>query len=345
MKRILFIDGTKGFSPYRLKERPCGGIITSLTLIPKHLSKYYDVYVLSNYHKEEKIGGVTYLNQYREINPDVVVFNRNLIHASIVQMFKCPKVWWLHDIVDHRYLIDSSYQRCDKVVALSDYCVRSYSDYYGVPREKFVIIPNGVDTNVFYRGDENRGKNLFVCASAPIKGMKPIEYTYWNLKRLNPDVDFRIYASQKLHDLNDDPTVVQFFENLKAQGVKVLDPIPQRELADVMRSARALLMPNHYPEICSNLLLQAQACGCPVVTVPIGSAPEFIEHGETGLLTKTYPHDQFWWWKDFCSLAAGLMLDDNLCAHISRKSAQNVVPWSLIGFKWEVLINSVLKGK
>jgi len=342
--RILFVDGTKGFSPHRINEKPCGGIITSLTLVPQHLAKYNEVFVLSDYEKEEKINRVKYIHKYYNLEPDVVVFNRNMVHQYIVDMFKCPKVWWLHDIVDFRYLADGSYHKCDKVVALSHYCVESYSDYYDVAKEKFVIIPNGVDTKIFYPSIEDRGKNLFVCASAPVKGLKPIPYVYENLKRINPDVDFRVYSSQKLHDFKDDAVTKIFMDSLKSQGVKVLDPIPQNELANVLRKARALLMPNHYPEICSNLLLQAQACGCPVIGVPIGSADEFIEHGQTGLLTKTTPNDMFWWWKDFCSLASGLMLNDDLCRSISKKSCRNTVDWSYVGLQWESLVSSLKRG-
>lgn len=344
MKKLLFVDGTKGFSPHRLKQKPCGGIITSLTLIPQYLARYYDVYVLSDYEKEERVNGVTYMHKYYNIEPDIVIFNRNMVHNYVVDMFKCPKIWWLHDIVDYRYLVDGSYHKCDKVVALSKYCVDSYSDYYDIPKDRFTVIPNGVDTEIFYPSNEKRSKNLFICASAPIKGLKPIEYVYNNLKRLNPNIDFRLYSSQKLHDFEDDEKTKKFFDNLKAQGIKVLDPIPQKELAAVLRKARALLMPNDYPEICSNLLLQAQACGCPVIGVPIGSTTEFIEHGETGLLTKTYPHDLFWWWKDYCTLAANLMINDDLCDNISKKSAKNTTSWNYIGLRWESLINNMIKG-
>ena len=45
--KILFIDGTSGFSPTRLDSRPTGGILTSLTLIPRYLaSKGFDVTVI-----------------------------------------------------------------------------------------------------------------------------------------------------------------------------------------------------------------------------------------------------------------------------------------------------------
>ncbi|WP_230691188.1 hypothetical protein, partial [Streptococcus pneumoniae] len=74
----------------------------------------------------------------------------------------------------------------------------SYSDFYDIPKSKFTIIPNGVDKKVFYRGYE-KDKNLFLVVSAPVKGHYPLEFTYLNLKRHNPNIDFRVYSSQSLH--------------------------------------------------------------------------------------------------------------------------------------------------
>ena len=93
-------------------------------------------------------------------------------------------------------------------------------------------------------------------------------------------------------------------------------------------------MPNHYPEIDSNVLKQAQACGLPVVATSIGSANEFITHERTGLLTKTKPHDMFWWHKEFSLLTAQLATDDGLFKRLSEKAPVGVPGWDEIGEQW-----------
>ena len=52
------------------------------------------------------------------------------------------KVWWLHDIVDYRYLEDDGFKSVDEIVALSGYSVSSYSDFYGIPSSRFTVIGN-----------------------------------------------------------------------------------------------------------------------------------------------------------------------------------------------------------
>lgn len=342
--KILFVDGTRGFSPTRLEERPAGGIITSLTLIPRYLaSKGHEVTVYSIHEKTETREGVLYTQDVIGTKPDIIVFNRNMLSVAGLEHFpEAKKVWWLHDIVDPAYLNDDAFKSMDRIVALSDYNVASFSDFYGIPNKKFDVIPNGVDRSVFRDLGLQRDRNLYVTASAPIKGgLSLLGFVYAQMKRLNPDFRLVMYCSQRLHDLENDPGIAAKLDRLKAQGVEVLDPIPQKELAEVFNRAWGLLMPNTYPEICSNTLLQAQACGLPVVASNIGSASEFIDHGFSGLLTKTYPHDIFWWWKDFAQEAARLYVDVPLHDRLSANAGREVKGWQDIGAEWNALLESV----
>ena len=128
--KILFLDGTKGFTPNRLNEKPTGGILTSLTHVPRYLvTRGHDVSCATMHRTTETVGGVKYLGDPIAKNDyDVVVFNRNLMDRSMVEFFKDSyKVWWLHDIPDPRYMTDDSYLRMNHVVALSDYNARSFS--------------------------------------------------------------------------------------------------------------------------------------------------------------------------------------------------------------------------
>lgn len=344
--KILFIDGTDGYYPKRLDEKPTGGILTSLTLIPRYLArKGMDVSVMSVYNKNETVRGVKHIAHPSERTDfDVVVFNRNMMNRPLADHFKnSRKIWWLHDIVDHNYLDDDGYTKMDEIVALSQYCKDSFSDYYDIDPARFTIIQNGVDKDVFFPGDQKkRRKNLFVSASAPVKGLYPLEYTLANIKRWDKDAEMRLYSSQGLHEQKDSENHTGLFSRLTAAGATVMAPVPQKELARVFREATALLMPNHYPEICSNVLLQAQACGLPVISTSIGSAAEFIRHKETGMLTKRTPSDLYWWWKDYAKQVGEIYFNEALRAHIAQFAPLDVPSWDEIGEQWTKLL---LKGQ
>lgn len=342
--KVLFIDGTDGFSPDRLETKPSGGIITSLTLVPRFLAGHgVGVVVASAFQKEVVDQGVAYTPIVRDVDmdADVVVFNRNCMDNGMVSRFpKAKKVWWLHDIVDHRYMPDDCFNRMDKIVALSGYCQESFSDFYGINQNKFVRIPNGVDKTIF-APSEKHDKNLFVCASAPIKGLYPLMFTFHNLLRENPNAELRIYSNQSLHDKKNNTQSETLLRQLRDGGAKVIDPIPQKELAEVISSARALLMPNHYPEICSNLILQAQACGTPVITSGIGSASEFITNGLTGYVTRRRPDDMYWWWKEFADLAVKVSHYDSVYEKIHANAPSTVKTWDQIGEMWLTMVRGL----
>jgi glycosyltransferase involved in cell wall biosynthesis len=349
--RVLFVDHTAGHNPRRLYDKPTGGTLTSLTKVPEYLAAQgHDVYVRSTYEVEETFNGVHYVLADGAIPKwDVTVFNRNVLPNDFVRYCKeqgSKIVWWLHDIVDPRYLADDTFRQVDKVVAMSRYCQKTFSDFYSIPADKFTVIPNGVDTNVFKPGDyEARNPNLFITASALIKGFMPLDITYMNLKRHNPDLDFRVYSSQKLHGFKNTKTQDEWLERMSHAGAHVYAPLSQQSLAVIMRKAWCLLMPNSYPEICSNLLLQARASGLPIVSSNIGANPEFIEHEKHGLLTTQYhPHDVHSWTVEFAAQACRMYFDKELHKHISDEAPKGVASWDEIGRSWNELLTDVTVG-
>lgn len=339
--KILFVDGTKNHDPHQRTSRPTGGILNSLTIIPEYLASLgHDVYVNSTYNVDETVNGVHYVQNGKEIGKwDITVFNRNVLPKDFILYCKeigSKIVWWLHDVVQITYLKDDAFKYVDKVIALSNYCKKTYADFYDIDPNKIVVIPNGVDDKLFHPGDESkRNPNMVMMASALIKGYIPIPTVHENLKRHNPDIDFRVYSSQKLHGLENDKQQQFFLDNMEKAGAHIYHPVSQEVLAALLRQARCLLMPNSYPEICSNLLLQAQACGCPVVTSGIGATPEFIEHGKTGLMTTKYsPHDMNSWIVEYTNLVLDVYLNDKLQQKISSEAPKVVKTWQQIGEIW-----------
>ncbi len=346
--RILFVDLTDNHNPNTLYDKPTGGTLTSLTKVPEQLVKLgHEVYVSSRYNKEETVNGVHYVIKDSTVPKwDVTVFNRNVLPFDFVSYCKnngSKIVWWLHDIVDTRYLPDATYTMVDKVVALSNYCKDTYSDFYGIPKDKFTVISNGIDDKVYYPGKyEDRNPHLYLTASALIKGFSPVKITYESLKKEDPDLDFRIYSSQKLHGFENTDIQQQFLDDMKNLRAHIYHPVSQTVLAGIMRKAWVLLMPNNYPEICSNLVLQARACGLPVVSSNIGANPEFLDKG--GLLTdKWHPHDIHSWIVEFARQTCKLQEDKELHKKLSLEAPIGVPTWEGIGNAWHEVIQSLFK--
>jgi glycosyltransferase involved in cell wall biosynthesis len=77
---------------------------------------------------------------------------------------------------------------------------------------------------------------------------------------------------QRLGDMLDDPLVTFMGE------------VGDAEKGSYLGNARALLFPIDWPEPFGLVLIEAMACGTPVIAYPHGSVPEIVEDGVTGFI-------------------------------------------------------------
>lgn len=68
--------------------------------------------------------------------------------------------------------------------------------------------------------------------------------------------------------------------------VEFLGEIGEHEKGDFLRGAKALLFPIDWPEPFGLVMIEALACGTPVVAFSHGSVPEVLRHGVSGFLVK-----------------------------------------------------------
>lgn len=70
-------------------------------------------------------------------------------------------------------------------------------------------------------------------------------------------------------------------------NVEYVGEISESEKAAFLGGALALLFPVDWPEPFGLVMIEAMACGAPVIAFPRGSVPEIIDHGVSGLLVWT----------------------------------------------------------
>ena len=90
-----------------------------------------------------------------------------------------------------------------------------------------------------------------------------------------------------------EPEEREYFERrvrpLLGDGVEFVGEVGGVDKLELLGEARALLMPIRWPEPFGMVMVEALACGTPVIAFPEGAAPEVVEHGRTGFLCGDEP--------------------------------------------------------
>lgn len=126
----------------------------------------------------------------------------------------------------------------------------------------------------------------------------PSDYLLF-LGRICPDkgvdkaIDIAIKAGSRLKiAAKVDPVDVQYFENtikplLRHPLVEFIGECSQNQKNDLIGGAKALLFPISWPEPFGLVMIEAMACGTPVIAFQCGSVAEVMEHGVTGFICNT----------------------------------------------------------
>jgi glycosyltransferase involved in cell wall biosynthesis len=136
---------------------------------------------------------------------------------------------------------------------------------------------NGLDLDLFPYSEEKEEYFLFLSRISPQKGVdKAIEAA---LK-----VNKRLVLAGKMSETDReflDRSVLPYID-----GEKIIyeGEVSSSKKLKLLKKASAVVQPTHIFEACSNTLLEAMACGTPVITSDKGSNRELVEDGVTGYI-------------------------------------------------------------
>ena len=167
----------------------------------------------------------------------------------------------------------------------------------GFPASRVFTIPNGVDCERFKPGGDPQLRRRFGWSSEHVVfGMVANFYPY---KR---HVDF-VLAAVQIH--SEIPSarflLVGRPEDAFAPAMRLRSELGLEDVVQVMPATSApesvyaaldVCVSASETEGCSNVVLEAMACGRPVIATDVGGNPEIVKPGETGFLTRPFAPDE-----------------------------------------------------
>ena len=73
---------------------------------------------------------------------------------------------------------------------------------------------------------------------------------------------------------------------IDGESVRYIGPVNHAQKNELLRNAAALVFPIQWPEPFGLVMIEAMACGTPVIAFNRGSVPEVIDHGLTGFVVE-----------------------------------------------------------
>jgi glycosyltransferase involved in cell wall biosynthesis len=140
--------------------------------------------------------------------------------------------------------------------------------YHGLPAERYAFSPGGGEYLAFL-GRISPEKRPDLAISLAKRVGLPLKIA----AKVDP-VDRR-YFEEEIEPLMDDPLI------------DFVGEIGEDAKASFLGRARALVFPIDWPEPFGLVVIEALACGTPVIARPCGSVPELLDHGRTGFIADT----------------------------------------------------------
>jgi len=175
-------------------------------------------------------------------------------------------------------------------VAVTDYLKDDYAGYAGFPRDRISVIYNGVDTVRYAPSADSRrkireeigaGEEQFIvgCVGRMVKG-KGFEYVLEAL-----DISLKKGRPIKAVFAGDGPLRPGLEDQARSRGiaaeVKFLGN--RKNVGEILCALDALVLPSK-TEGMPYILLEAMACGCPVVTTNAGGISAVTDNGRYALI-------------------------------------------------------------
>lgn len=279
---------------------------------------------------------------------DTLFYPKNLI-PIIHRFLSCKKINIVHDLAyfdkglnEYKFFntlyfklfVSDSCRVADKVLAVSDSTKKELIEYLRIPERKIHVVHEAVGEK-FKRTDKGEAEQtiskyniktpfLFYCGS--LSPRKNILNTLKAFNEISAEIPNNIYlaSGQSWHD----KPVVDYIKKHLSNRVFPLGFVTEKELMAFYTLADAYLYPSFY-EGFGLPILEAQACGCPVLTSNKTSCPEVAGRG--ALIVD--PHSI----SDIKNGILKILGDDKLRAQLIQEGHKNLERYS-----WKRTANNLL---
>jgi D-inositol-3-phosphate glycosyltransferase len=231
---------------------------------------------------------------------------------------------------------------CDCILAGTEREKRHIIELYGAPSQKVRVVPCGVDLDLFrisnrWESKARLGLNeadrvvLYVGRFDPIKGVDLLLRAVAGLRSTTPRLRVVLVGGGE-----EETSEVRALRGL-CSDLSLNDCVtfagrrPHGDLPDFYRAADVLVLPSYY-ESFGLVVLEALACGTPVVATRVGAVEDIVRNGMNGwIVSENTPE----------SLAEGVHRALHL--HDDQAASDHAIRATVAGYDWSIMASAIDK--
>jgi glycosyltransferase involved in cell wall biosynthesis len=214
-------------------------------------------------------------------------------------------------------------------------------DAYGIDRSQVAVLGNAVDAALFSpNGTKANTSPPYILTAgrlAPRKGLEDLIQCAQLVRLQIPSVRFLVAGSGPLEGALRNEIARR---DMKANVILLGHIADHRQMVELYRGAAAYLHPAHYEGL-PTVLLEAMACGRPVVATAVSGALDVIQDGGNGLLAPPHCPQQL------ASAVLRLLQDPRqgeLLGAAALDTIQQRYSWEIVGSSYLAQYRELLSG-
>jgi glycosyltransferase involved in cell wall biosynthesis len=232
------------------------------------------------------------------------------------------------------------FSQADQLISVSNNVAEELGEY-GIKTNNIQVLGVGVDTEKFFpRETPSHLSQPYILNVGRLvyrKGVQDLIQSAAIVVKQYPNIHYLIVGDGPYRE-----SLSKLIDKLGlSKHIKLLGHIGDREkLRTLYQDAIAYIHPAHYEGLPA-VLLEAMACGCPVIATKIGGAADVIRHRENGLLVS--PRDP----EQVAELTISLIQDSSLRQNLGMKGHEMIInqySWAAVSKKYADCYETLGRG-
>lgn len=311
----------------------------------------YIVRIALNLRKQQC--DIVHIHNFSQFVPIVKAVNPNV---KIALHMHCE---WLTQL-NHK-MIERRLRNSDLIISCSEYITQKTRLAFPQFADRCHTVYNGIDVNNFTpenktrigRTGDGHKRILFIGRISPEKGVHILLDAFKKVLDRCPKTNLQLVGPQTpapieyIVALSDDPKVLElatfytgsYLSHLSEKispdlvnRVTFYKYIPYLDLISYYHNAHLFVFPSVWDEPFGMPIIEAMACGVPVVATRGGGITEIIEDGKTGLLVERGNDDML------AKAIQRLLENEGLCRSLGNAGRQKVIK----SFSWDSISDDLL---